>query len=160
MRFPTIAFACLMLAACGQAEPTTVEPGPQADAPAVSEAPSAPAEGAAAAGIAEAEPVEGAPAFVPAFPGAEVEQQAADATAESEGGLVVFTTDASPDEVVEFYKDRAEAEGLASTMNMSHGDTRAYGATDAEGGETLSVIASPDGERTSVQLTWSEGAQP
>ncbi|MFC0634786.1 hypothetical protein [Brevundimonas balnearis] len=158
MRFPTIAFACLTLAACGPADPTSVEAAPDADAADIAEA--APPPHAEVAPVAVAEPVDGAPAFVPTFPGAEVEQQAADATAASEGGMVVFTTDASPDEVVEFYKARAEAEGLASTMNMNHGDTRAYGATDAEGGETLSVVASPDGDQTSVQLTWSQGSQP
>ena len=102
----------------------------------------------------------GAPAFAPPFPEARVEQSAIERAGDSHGGLVVFSTDVPPEAVVEFYRQRAEAEGLASTMNMNQGDTRAYGASDAAGDAMLSVVASPDGERTSVQLTWSETREP
>lgn len=157
MRYPLLALGLLLLAGCGDAPAATQ--GGDAEAPPVAPAP-IPTDATAETPGPEPKPVaiaEGAPAFAPAFPGAAVEQSASDAADGSDGGLVVFTTDAAPDEVISFYKAHAEAEGLASTMNMTHGDTRAYGAADPEDGDVLSVVASPAGETTSVQLTWSEG---
>ncbi len=75
------------------------------------------------------------------------------------GGLVTYTTEADPEAVIAFYKARAEAAGLASTMAMNQGEARAYSAVGSGAGSNLQVVASPtDAGETSVQLSWS-GAQ-
>lgn len=102
----------------------------------------------------------GAPDYAALYPGAEVDGRptigAGDAGA---GGLVTFRTRATPDEVVAFYKARAEAAGMRTVMGMNQGDARAYGAAgEANDGPRLQVVAAPgEGGDTSVQLTWSEG---
>jgi len=90
----------------------------------------------------------------------EVNQPATTAAGpDGEGGLVTFTTAATPDEVVAFYRARAEEAGLISVMGMNQGDARAYGAAGGQAGATnLQVVAAPGaGGETSVQLSWSAG---
>lgn len=144
----TVSAVLMALAACGQAE------ADRSDLPgAASRVDSPPASASKAAA--------GAPVWAALYPGAEVTTPAVTggegATA---GGLVAFTTSASPEQVVDFYRKRAEAAGLVSASSMSQGDARAYAASDAEGsGADLQVVASPVDDVTSVQLSWSLGAQ-
>ncbi|MCZ8088127.1 hypothetical protein [Brevundimonas sp.] len=100
------------------------------------------------------------PAFAATYPGAEIEQATLSEADGAAGGLMVFTTEAPAEEVIAFYRARAEAAGLAPTMAMAQGDTQAYGAAHPQSGATLSVVASPDGARTSVQLSWSGATAP
>ncbi|WP_292045161.1 MULTISPECIES: hypothetical protein [unclassified Brevundimonas] len=101
------------------------------------------------------------PAFAPLYPGARIDGAPLTANgAAGPGGLVTFTTDASPDEVVAFYRQRAEAAGLKSVTGMNQGEARAYGAAgDTADGPSLQVVAapSPDGG-TSVHMNWSAGS--
>lgn len=105
--------------------------------------------------------IDGAPAFAALYPGAQADGAPVTASGpDGPGGLVTFTTSASPDAVIDFYRQRAEQAGLASVMAMNQGDARAYGAAArTEKGANLQVVASPaqDG-LTSVQLTWNAGA--
>jgi len=141
------------------------EPSP----PAPADAPAA----AAATPLAEASPseavpaptgaasIDGAPAFAALYPGAQADGPATVATGPTgPGGLITFTTEAAPEAVVAFYRQRAEAAGLAPVMAMNQGEARAYGAAARKAdGPTLQVVASPgEGGLTSVQLTWSAGA--
>jgi hypothetical protein len=123
-------------------------PAPAAAVPAVASTPDAPATGSAG------------PAFAETYPGAEIEQATRGEADGTDGGLMVFTTEAAPGQVIAFYKGKAEVAGLAPTMAMAQGDTHAYGAAHPQTGATLSVVASPDGDRTSVQLSWSGAAAP
>lgn len=143
-----------------QAAPETSLP-PPADAPAEI----APVAASAPAADVEAAPapasIDGAPAFAALYPGAQTDGPATVANGPTgPGGLITFTTDAGPDAVVAFYKQRAEAAGLAPVMAMNQGEARAYGAAArSTNGATLQVVASPgEGGLTSVQLTWSAGA--
>ena len=143
-----------------QAAPETSLP-PPADAPAEI----APVAASAPAADVEAAPapasIDGAPAFAALYPGAQADGPATVANGPTgPGGLITFTTDADPDAVVAFYKQRAEAAGLAPVMAMNQGEARAYGAAArTTNGATLQVVASPgEGGLTSVQLTWSAGA--
>ena len=141
-----------------EAAPETSLP-PPADAPA--EIAPATAAAPAPAAPADAAPIDGAPAFAALYPGAQADGPATVANGPTgPGGLITFTTDADPDAVVAFYKQRAEAAGLAPVMAMSQGEARAYGAAARKAdGATLQVVASPgEGGLTSVQLTWSAGA--
>jgi cytochrome c1 len=145
-----------------EAAPETSLP-PPADAPAEVAPVAAPASAATdvAAAPADAAPIAGAPAFAALYPGAQADGPATVANGPTgPGGLITFTTDAGPDAVVAFYRQRAEAAGLAPVMAMNQGEARAYGAAARkDNGASLQVVASPgEGGRTSVQLTWSAGA--
>lgn len=102
----------------------------------------------------------GAPEFAVLYPGAELGAPPTTASgASGNGGLVTFRTDASPDQVVAFYEQRAADAGLRPVMGMSQGDARAFGAAAGEAdGAKLQVVAAPDeAGATSVQLSWSSG---
>ena len=104
--------------------------------------------------------VAGAPAFAVLYPGAKLDGQPTLPGGKSDGGIVTFRTAASPDEVVAFYRAKAEDAGLRSVTGMNQGDARAYGAAGGAANDvTLQVVAAPDDDaQTSVQLTWT-GAQ-
>lgn len=143
------------------------EAAPEASPPPVVEtAPveASPPSDAAVAPMADVGPdataIEGAPVFAALYPGAQADGPAAFASGPTgPGGLITFTTDATPDTVIAFYRQRAEAAGLAPVMAMNQGEARAYGASARkDNGATLQVVAAPDeGGLTSVQLTWSAG---
>lgn len=163
------AFALILgVAACDRSNvPSTAETAaPAAESvDAVTPAPEAETgpvtNGVVAPTAASATPGDGVPVFAVLYPGAEVDETGGVASTgpAGPGGLVTFVTDDAPDAVVAFYRQRAEASGLTSTMAMNQGDARAYGAAQgAEDGASVQVVASPDGEgRTSVQLAWSQG---
>jgi hypothetical protein len=150
--------AALALAGCSQAPadeaPAAAEVAPAADAA----APAAAATPVAAGAATPAAP--GAPAFAVVYPGGAAEGPATVARGpDGPGGILSFTTDATPDAVIDFYRQRAEAAGLASVMAMNTGEARAYGAAASDGsGKLLRVVATPveDGP-TSVQLDWTAG---
>jgi len=134
---------------------------PPADAPAEMASVAAAVPAAEAAAAPASAPIDGAPVFAALYPGAQADGPATVATGPTgPGGLITFTTDADPDAVVAFYRQRAEAAGLAPVMAMNQGEARAYGAAARkDNGATLQVVASPgEGGLTSVQLTWSAGA--
>ena len=157
----TLAVAALMaalaMAGCSQA-PADEAPAAEAVAAADAAAPAAaaPAEGAAAATPA----APGAPAFAVVYPGGAAQGPVTVARGpDGPGGILSFTTEATPDAVVAFYRNRAEAAGLASVMAMNTGEARAYGAAAEDGsGKLLHVVATPvEGGPTSVQLDWTNG---
>lgn len=124
-------------------------------ATAVADTPTAPSATAAPDVI----KVGGAPDFAAIYPGGTVEAPPTVAGGPSgPGGIVSFTTDAKPDAVIGFYKQRAEAAGLESVMSMNQGDSQAYGAAEVTNGATLQVVATAlEDAPTAVQLTWSAG---
>ena len=130
-----------------------------ADAATETAAPAAPEAGDTRAERVPAAPaVRGAPDYAALYPGAEIigEPTVADGVA-GPGGLLTFSTEAEPQEVVDFYKSRAEASGLSPVMSMNQGEAIAYGAGSPEGA-TVQVVASPaEAGGTSVQLSWSAG---
>lgn len=152
-----LAVGALSLSACGASDDA-------ADAAVSAEAaPSAAPAVEAAGDLAASAPSAGtiapnAPAFAVLYPGATMEEPPTLASdAQGSGGLATFVTQADPEAVITFYRERAEATGLASVMAMDQGEAQAYGAAGTSG-ETLQVVASPTEEATtSVQLTWSAG---
>lgn len=149
------ALLALTLSACddgavGQTERPAAEAAATTSPPI--DAPSVDAAGAPAAATSALPP------YSEVYPGATASQPAVAADgAAGPGGMVTFVSDAAPDAVVDFYRQRAEAAGLASMTALSQGETRAYGAA-GDNGAAVQVVAAPDGEgRTSVQLTWSAG---
>lgn len=158
----TLAAAALMAAmAMAGCSPPTEEAAPAVEAIAAADAAipaaAAPTEAPAAA-VVPAAP--GAPAFAVVYPGGVTGGPATVARGpDGPGGILSFTTEATPDAVIDFYRRRAEAAGLASVMAMNTGEARAYGAAASDGsGKLLRVVATPveDGP-TSVQLDWTAG---
>jgi hypothetical protein len=150
--------AAMAMAGCGQA-PADEAAGAAAAEAAAPVAASAPIDSSVAATPA-APAAPGAPAFAVVYPGGSVGGPATVAQGpDGPGGILSFTTDAGPDAVIAFYRQRAEAAGLASVMAMNTGEARAYGAAASDGsGKLLRVVATPveDGP-TSVQLDWTAG---
>lgn len=144
------AAVCLTVGLAGCDESGGTVPGTAAGKT-VAEASRAPVTPAATPLSGEAIP--GAPGFVALYPGAEVVA----AESGSPARQLVFTTDAPPDTVIDFYRQRAESSGLYPTAAMNQGPARAYGASDrAESGASLQVVASPTEDGlTSVQLNWN-----
>lgn len=159
--FVTMAALSLMaVSACdGSSDAASSEGSAQADVARMERA--APPEGApnAPAVLVSAEPAApGAPDFAALYPDAVVEAPATIADGEAgPGGLITFTTDADPETVIAFYRERAEASGLASVMAMNQGDAQAYGAAAPEGANLQVVAAPTEAGPTSVQLSWSAG---
>ena len=135
-------------------------------APAVDATPTdATTEAASAAGPAAPAPADNAaraaadaPEFAVIYPGGQPKGPPTVAQGPAgPGGILEFTTDASPDEVVAFYRQQAEATGLKPINAMNREDARGYAAGDS-GGRLLNVVATPiDGGSTDVQLSWSSG---
>lgn len=148
--------AAMAMAGCS---PPAEKAAPAAEA-AVAADVAAPVAATPASAPAAAPAAPGAPAFAVVYPGGVVDGPATVArSAEGPGGILSFTTEATPDAVIDFYRSRAEAAGLASVMAMNTGEARAYGAAAGDGsGKLLRVVATPvaDGP-TSVQLDWTNG---
>ena len=171
MKRSLAAVVALLTIAVGACDPNSKKPAdPVSEAPAESAGsagsirddglnspPVAPAvDGAPAADIIK---VGGAPDFAAIYPGGTIDAPPTLAGGPSgPGGIVSFTTDAKPDAVIGFYKERAEAAGLESVMSMNQGDSQAYGAAEVANGATLQVVATAlEDAPTAVQLTWSAG---
>lgn len=153
--------AALALAGCGQSPAPETAAADEAAADTAARVTPATAPTEPASTVAAPVPAApGAPSFAVVYPGGAVSGPATIAQGpDGPGGILSFTTDATPDTVVAFYRQRAEAAGLASVMAMNTGDARAYGAAAGDGsGKLLRVVATPveDGP-TSVQLDWTNG---
>lgn len=161
----TAVMAAMVLAGCGEREPAeqAADAGDVAvEASATAAEPVAVTKAAPPAGAANALPAaEGAPAFAVIYPGAELKGPATVAQGPTgPGGIVQFTTDADPQTVIAFYRQRAEAAGLKQITSMNRGDAQAYSAGDGANGrgQLMQVIATriEDGP-TDVQLDWTKG---
>lgn len=159
----TAVVAAMVLAGCSE---RVEDAGAAEDAAVEAAAPAAGASDATrpspAAGPSAAPPAaEGAPAFAVIYPGGSLKGPATVAQGPAgPGGIVQFTTDAEPEAVIAFYRQRAEAAGLKPINSMNRGDAQAYSAGDgADGrGQLLQVFATrvEDGP-TDVQLDWTAG---
>jgi hypothetical protein len=153
--------AAMVLTACGQ-EPSDEPVAAETATTAAIEVAAPAAVGSRAEGMTGAvlPAAPGAPAFAVVYPGGEVSGPATVARGPdgSPGGILSFTTEATPDTVVAFYRQRAEAAGLSSVMAMDQAGARAYGAVAQDRGDKLHVVATPvaDGP-TNVQLDWTAG---
>ena len=162
----TVIVGAMVVAGCGDRTPTEDSADAGVVAADAAAAPAAEPRAAAraaptVAGATAAPAAEGAPAFAVIYPGGAPEGPVTVAQGpEGPGGVLVFTTDATPAEVVAFYRQRAEAAGLKSINTMNRGDSMGYGAGDGVDGrgQLLSVVATGrEGEPTNVQLTWTAG---
>lgn len=148
------------IAGCDRRAAPSVADAPAASASAATTTPQAPTPTGTSSAPA-ATPVsarETTPDFAVVYPDGEVEGAPLIAAGDAgPGGVVTFTTPATPDTVIAFYRQRAEAAGLAPMMSLNQGEARAYGALKQASGASVNVVASPVADKTSVQLTWSAG---
>lgn len=95
------------------------------------------------------------PTFAPVYPGGAIQSSAAGiGDADTDGGMVVFTTSDSPDRVLAFYRDKAKASGLTSQLDADMGAARQFAANDEATGRVLQVIVSGASGASQVQLIW------
>jgi hypothetical protein len=155
--------AALAMAGCSQPDDGTPPPADQAGpateagaAAVASDAPAAPGVDAAAEPAAP-----GAAEFAVIYPGGTPKAAATSLQGPAGAGWSVeFVTPATPDQVVAFYRQRAEAAGLKSINTLSRDEVRGYAAGDGASGagKLVNVVATPleDGQ-TDVLLQWSNG---
>jgi CDGSH-type Zn-finger protein len=94
------------------------------------------------------------PSDIPLYPGAKVTASFTGNGKDGSGGVVTFTTTDSPDQVIAFYKQKADSIGLAQTMNMDMGGTKTYVAASDKEKRTLSITATKSSDETTGQVTW------
>lgn len=89
------------------------------------------------------------------YPGAEVTTNTVFEQADANGALLTMESDASPEEMVGFYRKQAEAAGVEIGMNMSTETTQMIGG-DAPDGATFSFTATRKNGGTTAQLMVGE----
>lgn len=159
--FAAASLLALALAGCGQSAPADGAAEVETATATTAAAPVAEPASLAPASAAATPAAPGAPSFAVVYPGGQITTPAVVAQGPSgPGGILVFTTDATPDDVVAFYRKQSEAAGLKPISAMNQGEARAFSAGDgaAGRGKLMSVVATPvEGGPTSVQLDWTAG---
>ena len=92
------------------------------------------------------------PAGFSVYPGAQVLTNTIVNQAAGSGALVTMMSDDSPDAIAAFYKQQAVDAGIEIQMEMATNGGQILGGQSADG-LTFSMIASPSGDGTTVQLT-------
>lgn len=93
------------------------------------------------------------PDFVAIYPGAKVVSSVTGGGANGGGGTLAFESDASPDAVIGFYKQKTARGGFRQNVDANDNGSLIYAAT--AGSKTIQVLASKDGAGTHAQVTWS-----
>lgn len=99
------------------------------------------------------------PDFAPLFPDSQVQSSIGTGTGPNPVGTVSFYTKATADEVIAFYRGKAEAAGMEETTDdVADVGTSVFTALrgDMMG---MKVIASPGEGATNVQVVWSRQVQ-
>jgi hypothetical protein len=96
------------------------------------------------------------PSYLPLYPGAKVTTSFTGSGKDGSGGMVAFQVAAGTADVVNFYKQKTTAAGMAQTMSAEMGETTTYVAANDKTKQTVSVSATKGGDGTTVQLTWGE----
>ncbi len=86
------------------------------------------------------------------YPGAEIVQSTAIDSADGQGSLVMMTSSASPQQMIDHYRSQAEAAGVDIQMEMTSGDTRVIGGEGPED-RFFSFTASASGDESTGMLT-------
>ena len=94
------------------------------------------------------------PSDLPLFPGATVTASFSGQGKDGSGGMVAFHTTASPADVIAFYKQKAEASGMAQTAMMDMGGTQTYVAANEKQNRSVSVSVTKGSEGSDAQITW------
>lgn len=90
------------------------------------------------------------------YPGATVVSTTTMSQADGQGSLLIMQSDASPGEMVTFYRTQAENAGVDIAMEMNSNGTMMI-AGESEDGGTFSFNATPSEDGTTGQLVVGEG---
>ena len=90
------------------------------------------------------------------YPGAKVVSNTTVNQAGGSGSLVTMSSKDSPEEVAAYYKSQAESAGIKIQMQMSTNGMQMAGG-ESEDGLTFSIMASPEDDGTTAQLTVGRG---
>ncbi len=94
------------------------------------------------------------PAFAPLYPGADVQTSIGGGTGPAAAGTGTFTTPATPDEIIGFYRDKAVAAGMQEVADTGNDfGTDIFAAQRP--GMALRVTAGTAAGGTNVQVLWS-----
>jgi len=95
------------------------------------------------------------PSYLPLYPGAKVTASFTGSGKDGSGGVVTFSANAAPADIINFYKPKLTTAGMAQTASMEMGATTTYVAANEASKRSVSVSATKSGDGTTVQLTWS-----
>jgi hypothetical protein len=95
------------------------------------------------------------PSYLPLYPGAKVTASFTGSGKDGAGGMVSFQSSAAPADIINFYKPKVTAAGMAQTASMEMGATTTYAAANETSKRSVSVTATKGGDGTTVQLAWS-----
>ena len=138
-----MAVVALSLAACGK--PDAGNPGGKVS------------DGAVSVAVGPTAAAAGLPDFAAAYPGSEMKSTATGiGDAKTNGGMAVFVTPDSPDQVLEFYRQKARAAGLKVQLDADMGAARQFAASDEATGRLLQVIVSAQAGMTQAQVIWGK----
>lgn len=154
----TAVCAALMLSACGNGSDGSTEEaveGGSVQTEAAREDTTAAVtdeDGAGATiGTEAAASADSGPAFTRPFPDSRVVSSVTSPT--DDAGLITFQTDAAPETIIAYYRERAGEAGFNTLAEMTMGDSRHFGAEAPSGGEFNVVVTPQDGQST-VTVTW------
>jgi len=104
------------------------------------------------AGLKHPEP----PAYLPLYPGAKIHSSfARPRPGGTGGGTIIFETEASPADVIAFYRKTEAESGFSETTESENDGTLAFGA--GAGRRTIQIIAQPIATGSHVQIFWTGG---
>lgn len=91
------------------------------------------------------------------YPGAKITNNANMMAADGEGGIIAFTSSDTPQEILSYYKEQAEAAGYRIESEIRSGDMQMLIAKARDGNGALSVMITPDADGSEVNLTVARG---
>jgi hypothetical protein len=104
------------------------------------------------------------PDFAPVYPGGKIENvmqgTSSDASGGQRGGMVSFATDAAPDTVAAFYREKFGASNLTDRNDLNMNGTLMLTAAapgDSDRGAQVSIVPAADGSGSQVTLIYNLG---
>ena len=113
------------------------------------------ADGTTVVAGAGAEAAVAGPVFARPYPGSRV-VSAVDAPNEN-AGLVTFETDADPETIIAYYRERAQEAGFGGSTVMNMGENRQFAASSQAGGQ-FNVLIAPNGDLSTVTVAWEDAS--
>lgn len=95
------------------------------------------------------------PPFAPLFPGASVQSSIGSGTGPEAAGTVSFSTNATPEEVIAFYRGKAIAAGMEETPDFGDTGTIVFSAMREADEMGIRVIVAGASGGTNVQILWA-----
>lgn len=93
------------------------------------------------------------PSYVPVYPGATIRSGFARNHIGGTGGSIIFEANATPSEIIAYYRRSAVSSGFSQAGDSENNGTLAFSA--AAGRRTIHVIAEPIAQGSHVQIFWS-----